>query len=212
VFVVEHPAGLCLFDAGQSALAVHAGYLPRWHPFLRLSRFELVEADEAAAQLERLGYSPGDVRWVVLSHLHTDHVGGVGSFRHAEVIVSRTEWNRATGLAGRVRGYVPQHWPSGVRPRLLDFRGPPVGPFVGSYDVAGDGRMLVVPTPGHTPGHVALLIRDHEQWLCAGDIVHDPSELHRVAPKIDAFCRAEGVRVLTAHDPGATAALTGNTP
>lgn len=211
VFVAEHPAGLCLFDAGQTALAARPGYLPRWHPFLRLARFELGREDEAAVQLRALGHSPDDVRWVVLSHLHTDHVGGLGGVRHAEVVVSRVEWERASGVRGRLRGYVPQHWPAGLRPRLVEFGGPRVGPFAGSYDVAGDGSMLAVPTPGHTPGHVALLVRDPagRRWLCAGDLVHDPSELARVAPDVDAFCRAQDICVLAAHDPLATEATIG---
>lgn len=207
VFLVEHPAGLCLFDAGQTALAARPGYLPRWHPFLRLARFELGPEDEAAAQLRSLGHSPADVRWVVLSHLHTDHVGGVRDFRHAEVIVSCVEWARSTGLPGRLRGYVPQHWPSDLRPHLVDFDGPAVGPFATSYDVAGDGRLLTVPMPGHTPGHVAMVVcpeGGHGRWLCGGDAVHDPSDLQHVCPQVDAFCRAEGIRVLTAHDPRAT--------
>ena len=93
-FLVEHPDGLLLFDTGQTARAAGPGYLPRWHPFLRLSRFELDPGDEVAAQLRRLGVAPGDVRWVVLSHLHTDHVGGLDEFRHGEVIVARVEWER----------------------------------------------------------------------------------------------------------------------
>ncbi len=206
VFVAEHRDGLCLFDAGQTALASRPGYLPRWHPYLRLARFELGPQDEAAAQLQSLGYAAADVRWVVLSHLHTDHVGGVPGFPHAEVVVSRVEWELASGLRGRLRGYVPQHWPSDLQPRLVDFDGPPVGPFAASHDVAGDGLMLAVPAPGHTPGHVAMIVRDRDRarWLCAGDLVHDPRELYQVAPDVDAFCREEGIRVLTSHDPLAT--------
>lgn len=206
VFVIEHPSGLCLFDAGQTALAGQPGYLPRWHPFLRLARFELGPEHEAAAQLRLLGVSPSDVRWVVLSHLHTDHVGGIGGFQQADVVVSRIEWERASGLAGRLRGYLPQYWPAGLRPRLVDFEGPPAGPFATSYDVAGDGLMLVVPAPGHTPGHVAMLVCDagRPRWLCAGDLVHDPDELREAAADVHAFCQAEDVRVLTAHDPRAT--------
>src|SRR5262249_49808464 len=118
VFVVEHPDGLCLFDTGQTARAAEPGYFPWWGPFFRLSRFELAPSDEVVPQLERLALSPGDVRWVVLSHLHTDHVGGLDRFPGAEVLVSREEWGHATGLEGRIRGYTPQHWPRGVEPRL----------------------------------------------------------------------------------------------
>jgi len=194
VFLVHHPDGLCLFDTGQTARAGRPGDLPRWHPFLRLARFELTDQDEIGPQLERHGVDPGSVRWVVLSHLHTDHVGGVGTFPGAEVIVSTVEWERARGLAGRMRGYVPQHWPL-ADPVLVDLVGPPVGPFPGSFDVAGDGRLLVVPTPGHTPGHVSLVVRDSA--FLGGDIAHTPAELPK--PVAD-FCAAEHLAVLLAHD------------
>jgi glyoxylase-like metal-dependent hydrolase (beta-lactamase superfamily II) len=168
-----------------------------------LARFELTAGDEAAAQLERLGISPTAVRWVVLSHLHTDHAGGLAPFSSAEVLVSRTEWELATGWRGRVRGYLPQHWPAGVVPRLVEAQGPALGPFPWSLDIAGDGSLVVVPTPGHTPGHLGLLVRAERRWLLAGDLVHDPGELATVAPELDFWCRSSDVTVLTAHDPAA---------
>jgi glyoxylase-like metal-dependent hydrolase (beta-lactamase superfamily II) len=199
-FAVEHTAGLCLFDTGQSAAAARPGHLPRWHPFLRLARFELGPEDEAPAQLRRAGLDPAATRWVVLSHLHTDHAGGIGMFPDAEVLVSATEWRRATGIGGRLRGYTPGHWPA-LEPTLLDLSGPPVGPFSGSHDLAGDGTLLVVPTPGHTPGHVSLLVdTGSRRYLLAGDLVHDPAALGDVAPAIASWCMAGDVTVLTAHD------------
>jgi N-acyl homoserine lactone hydrolase len=186
-FLVDHPAGRCLFDTGQSARAARSGYLPRWHPFLRLARFELTEQDEVGAQVD-----PVTVRWVVLSHLHTDHAGGLEPFRGAEVLVSRTEWERARGLAGRLRGYLPQRWPEGIEPRLVDFDGPPVGPFAASYDVAGDGRLLLVPVPWHTPGHLGLLVRgERGGYLLGGDV--EPSE------PLASYCAREGLVYLWAH-------------
>ena len=201
VFAVEHPGGLCVFDAGQTAEAAQPGYLPRWHPFLRLARFELEPADEAAAQLRSRGFASEHVRWLVLSHLHTDHAGGVGRFPDADVLVTRTEWQRATGVSGRLRGYLPQHWPSGLVPRLVDFGGPPVGPFAASHDLSGDQRLVLVPTPGHTPGHMAMVVRGERTWLLAGDLAHRPDDLAEVAPAVAGWCRAEDVIVLTAHDP-----------
>jgi glyoxylase-like metal-dependent hydrolase (beta-lactamase superfamily II) len=181
IFLVHHPAGLCLFDTGQTARAAEPGYHQHWHPYLRLARFELEPEDEIGPQLTRAGVQPAEVRWVVLSHLHTDHVGGVGAFPGAEVIVSRVEWERARGFRGQLRGYVPQHWPLG-EPHLVD----------GSYDLAGDGTLVVLPTPGHTPGHLSLVVRDPEGgWFLGGD----------VAPKdIADFCAREGLTPLLAHD------------
>ena len=178
-FAVDHPDGICLFDTGQTARASRGGYHPRWHPYLWLARFELEPEDEVASQLD-----PNTVRWVVLSHLHTDHVGGLPAFTHAEVLVSRIEWQRAAGMPGRLRGYLPQHWPAGLTPRLVDFSGPAAGPFAASHDVAGDGRLLMVPLPGHTPGHAGLLVDG--ETLLAGD----------------ASWPGDQLRVLGAHDPG----------
>ena len=128
-FLVEHPDGLCLFDTGQTARAAEPGWFPRWQPFFRLSRFELEPADEVAAQLRARGIEAGNVRRVVLSHLHTDHVGGLDAFTGAEVLVPRLEWERAVGVRGRIRGYLPQYWPPTIDPLLVDFDGGPVGPF-----------------------------------------------------------------------------------
>jgi len=194
VFLVHHPQGLCLFDAGQTARAAEPGYHHWWHPYLRLARFELTPDDEVGPQLSRRGIDPDSVRWVVVSHLHTDHVGGIGEFPGAEVIVSRIEWERAQGLAGRLRGYVPQHWPL-AEPVLVDLSGPPVGPFHGSFDVAGDGQLVVVPTPGHSPGHVSLVVRGTA--FLGGDVAHTPAELPR---PLAAFCAEEQLRVLLTHD------------
>ena len=201
-YLVEYPGGFCLFDAGQTARAAAPGWFPSWQPFFRLSRFELEPEDEIAPQLRARGIDPKEVGLVVLSHLHTDHVGGLDAFRHAEVVVPRLEWERATGLPGRIRGYVPQRWPAGLEPRLVDFDGAALGPFGSSHDIIGDGRLQLVPTPGHTPGHAALLVRDDvRSWLLVGDLAHTAAEVEQVAPQIAAWCRAEGVSVLAAHDP-----------
>jgi glyoxylase-like metal-dependent hydrolase (beta-lactamase superfamily II) len=199
VFLVQHPHGLCLFDAGQTARASRPGYHPRWHPYLRLARFELTSEDEVGPQLRTHGIDPGAVRWLVLSHLHTDHVGGVGAFPEAEVLVSRIEWERARGVSGRLRGYVPQHWPL-ADPVLVDPTGPAVGPFAGSFDVAGDGELLLVPTPGHTPGHLSMLVRDNAAAggaLLGGDIAHSPAE---VPAPVARFCAEQCLVVLLTHD------------
>lgn len=207
-FVVRHPEGICLFDAGQCAAAAEPGYFPAWHPFFRPSRFELRSEDETAAQLRRVGIAPQQVRWVVLSHMHTDHVGGVRAFTDAEVLVSDVEWGRAQGLGGRLRGYLPQYWPDGLHPRLVRFDDAPVGPFASSFDLCGDGRLVLVPTPGHTSGHIAMLVTlGRGRWLLCGDLVHTRSELVGIAPQIDRFCREHQIVVLATHDADADTLL-----
>ncbi|MDX6667110.1 MAG: hypothetical protein QOK04_490 [Solirubrobacteraceae bacterium] len=208
VFAIEHPRGVCLFDAGQTARAARRGHFPRWHPFFRLSRFELDEEDEIAPGLRRVGIDPADVRWIVLSHLHTDHVGGLATLPGCEVLVTRTEWRRAAGWRGRVRGYLPQHWPPTIVPRLVDLDGPAVGPFASSLDLLGDGRLVLVPTPGHTPGHVSLLVRgDRRGFFLAGDLVERAADLGAARPDIAAFAAEQKLVVLATHDDAAAQAV-----
>ena len=169
-FLVEFTDGSrCLFDTGQTARAAAPRWFPFWHPFFRLSRFELTPADEIASRLRSIGVEPGSIGTVVLSHLHTDHVGGIDTFPHARVIVHRLEWERATGIGGP-RARLPA--PAMARPassrRWWTSTARRSGPFPASYDVAGDGRLLLVPTPGHTAGHAALLVRDRGAVLAAG--------------------------------------------
>jgi N-acyl homoserine lactone hydrolase len=209
VFLIEHPDGLCLVDAGQTARSTRAGYFPGWYPFFRLSRFELSPTEEAAQQVVAAGFDVQDVRWVVLTHMHTDHVGGIGAFRGAEVVVTRREWERARGFRGRLRGYLPQYWPDALEPRTVEFTGPALGPFPGSFDVSRDGRLVLVPFPGHTLGHAALFARSDADGslLFVGDAVLRASELDAVAPEVAAWCREHAVGVLAAHDDGAALLL-----
>lgn len=208
VFAVVHPDGVLVFDTGQSAAAARPGFLPWWHPYLRLARFELTREDEAAEQLRQLGIDPAAVRWVVLSHLHTDHAGGVAAFPQAEVIVSEIEWRLARGFGGRLRGYVQQQIPA--QPRLARFDGPRVGPFPRSEDLAGDTSLLLVPTPGHTAGHLSVLVRgENGAYLLAGDLVHESAELETTAPDIAAYCTANNMVVLATHDQAALDLLSG---
>ena len=100
---------------------------------------------------------------------------------------------------------LPQYWPTHVPPHLVSFSGPAVGPFPSSYDVAGDGRLVMVPLPGHTPGHSALLVRNgaDQSFLCAGDAALTAAKMMGEFPAIATWCVAEQITVLTSHDDAA---------
>lgn len=179
-WVVEHPEGIIVVDTGETARTSEPGYFPRWHPYYRLGVEEDVGArDEIGPRLEALGIPPRDVRWVVMTHLHTDHAGGLHHFPDAEILVSSTEYAAARGAMGRLRGYLPQHWPEWFEPTLLELdesRRRPLPARGTALTRAGDVR--VVPTPGHTAGHVSVLVDEGPRTLImAGDTSYTEANL-----------------------------------
>lgn len=121
-------------------------------------------------QLAEIGLKPPDVTYVAISHTHGDHIGNVGLFPDAEILIQRTEYewihggngpnenvNQLMALARRLIGN-PRHI------RLID----------GDLDVFGDGSVTLISTPGHTPGSQSLLVhlKNSGFTILSGDVVH----------------------------------------
>jgi glyoxylase-like metal-dependent hydrolase (beta-lactamase superfamily II) len=170
-WLIEHPEGIIVVDTGESARVLQPGYFPGWHPFYRYGvKFFISPEQEIGPQLRTLGLHPDDVRWVVLTHLHTDHAGGLGHFPKAEILVSRTEYTFASSFAGRMSGYLVQRWPSWFAPRLVDFASTPLGPFPQSFALTQAGDVTLIPTTGHSSGHLSVVVRDGDDTIfLAGD-------------------------------------------
>jgi N-acyl homoserine lactone hydrolase len=170
-WVIEHPEGILVIDTGETARATEPGYFPWWHPYYKLGLREWVRPEEEIGhQLRALGIAPADVRWVVMTHLHTDHAGGLHHFPKTEILVSRAEHQNATGRGRQLRGYLPQYWPAWFKPTLIDFAPQPCGPFPASYTLTTAGDIHLVPTPGHTLGHLSVIVQDQQNTLFfAGD-------------------------------------------
>jgi N-acyl homoserine lactone hydrolase len=170
-WLIEHPEGPIVVDTGETSRAAEPGYLTPWHPYFRLAVREWVRPeDEIGPQLRGLGIAPEDVRRVVLTHFHTDHAGGLAHFHDSEIVTSRRAFEEARGLAGKVRGFLPQHWPAGFAPTALDFDGGPFGPFPSSASLTAAGDVRLLPTPGHTAGHVSVAVEEDDTVVfLAGD-------------------------------------------
>lgn len=178
-WVLEHAEGLIVVDTGETARAGGDGYFPRWHPYFRLAVREQVEpAQEIGPSMRALGLDPADVRWVVMTHLHTDHAGGLHHFPHAEIVVSATEHATASGLPGKVRGYLPHRWPAWFQPTLIDDWNEPDPDFGCAHFLTVRRDVRIVPTPGHTAGHVSVLVEEGQHdLLFAGDTSYTQANL-----------------------------------
>ncbi len=200
-FVLEHTLGLCVFDTGQTAAASRPGYHQRWHPFLRVSRFELEARRRAAAAAPRAWPRPrrralGRPLAPPYRPRRHDRIVLGGRRDHLENRVAARPG--AAGKNARLHPTALAGWARGASGRN---DGPAVGPFAGSFDIAGDSSLLLVPTPTHTPGHLSMLAdADDGRVLLGGDLAHTRAELARTAPDIAAWCAQEGVRVLLAHE------------
>ena len=217
-FAIEHPEGVIVVDTGETARVGDPGYFPRWQLFVRLAVREHVEPEqEIGPQLEQLGIRPRDVRRVVMTHLHTDHAGGLHHFADSEILVSRTELRYAGGLRGRLRGYPNDRWPAWFDPTPLDLPPDPFGPFPASLRLTAAGDVTLVPVPGHTPGQLAVVVQDgdHSVMLAADSsytqdamlrgvadgVGDDDDAQRRTHERIRAYAAANPTVYLPAHDP-----------
>lgn len=233
VYVIEHARGLVLFDLGQDRASVTDpdNYFPGQPVrFLydRLARFQIGPHETLTAQLAARGYASSDVRVAVMSHLHEDHIGGIRELPGAEFVVSQAEWAELERPFPEPRGFLRKHVDlPGVRYRRISFEpiaDPALEPFDQAHDLMGDGSLLLLPTPGHTPGSMSLLVRrtPGAPLLMVGDLTYEVELLD--AGRIPGIGGADGLRkastmvrglqnrnpdlaILPAHDPGAAARL-----
>jgi N-acyl homoserine lactone hydrolase len=185
VYLIDHPqAGLILVDAGINWDQAHAHHDYYRGRLARMSLDEdeylLGQDEELSAQLGRLGYRCSDISTVIVTHLHEDHIGGLLSVRHAKVVLAAPEWTRV-GSWNRMARFLPFLAMEKFSPSIAGMAPPQVvafssGAFCGfarSQDLLGDGSVVLLPTPGHTSGHLAVLVRlDGYQVLCCGDTIY----------------------------------------
>ena len=177
-YVIEHPDGLIVVDTGISENANEPILFPPYMPLVqRAARFKISKEEEIGTQMIARGLNPHDVRYVILTHLHQDHDGGLHHFPDAEFIVSHKEWDAASGLVGRLSGYLNHCWFDGFSPTIIDFADEPIGAFPQSYSLLPD--VILVPTYGHSTGHLSLIYQQEDQtFVFAGDMAYTDHALY----------------------------------
>jgi len=176
--LIETDAGLVLVDTGYGLRDVAH---PHRHPEPRITRamramlnIKLREEETAIRQIERLGFSPADVRHIVLTHLDFDHAGGLEDFPGATVHLMDAEYSAATGprtgFVPRNR-YRPSQFDEVTSWRRYSGQGETWFGFPAVRGLEGlPPEILLVPLPGHTWGHAGVAVDTGSGWLLhAGD-------------------------------------------
>lgn len=172
-FLIEHPKGLILVDTG-------------WHSDMRYDQYEILgdlhykinkaflpKGQAIDEQLSAMDIKPSDLDYVILSHLHSDHVSGLKLVADAKkILVSDIEWEAANG--DYAMAYEASMW-KGVDLQTFPLQDTGYGPQGKSYDLFGDGSIILVSVAGHTPGLCAVQINNNDKFvLLTGDCGYAP--------------------------------------
>jgi glyoxylase-like metal-dependent hydrolase (beta-lactamase superfamily II) len=165
--LVRHPRGDLMIDTGFGRdIDMHFKTLPAFGRALTTYS----KGTPAADQLAAAGYERRSLRAVIVTHAHWDHVSGVADLPGTPIWVTPEEHRFITGgakLTELARSLPGARWEE----YALD-GGPYLG-FPRSHDVYGDGAIVIVPVPGHTPGSVAVFLSlpDGKHYALVGDLV-----------------------------------------
>jgi N-acyl homoserine lactone hydrolase len=159
-YLIHHPQGYLLWGTGipdrfldiPSGVPSYGGR-PNWVVNKGLKK-----------QLEQLGIKPSAIRYIGLANSHIDHVGNLGTFPDATILIQKAEWDFFQALPFR-----PEMVDEG---RLMTDKR--MVKIEGDYDVFGDGTVMIIATPSVTPGNQSLLLKLPKTGaiLFSGDVIH----------------------------------------
>lgn len=166
-YLIEHPKGLILIDTGWNKLVRQSNW-KELGPQVQINTGYLPQGWSIDERLQELGYKPSDIDYLLLSHMHCDHVSGLKQVKDAKnILVSQPEWKIANRLP---MVYLPHEW-KGVTVQTYQYDHSNIGPFDESFDLFGDGSIVQIHTPGHAAGMSATIIKgsDDKYVLLAAD-------------------------------------------
>lgn len=204
--LLRHVQGNVLFDTGCHPTVV-SDVEARWGWLAKVITPVMTKDDNVVAGLADMGMTPDDIDVVVCSHFHVDHCGCNVFFKRATLIAHARELEAARAPGAEEQGYLPIEWDHPL----------PTDAIAGERDVFGDGRIVLLPLPGHTPGTLGALVELERsgQFLLASDALSlretlDSGFVPRNTWNADALVKslaeirriaARGATVICGHDP-----------
>jgi glyoxylase-like metal-dependent hydrolase (beta-lactamase superfamily II) len=182
-FLIKHHDDYLLFDTGMGTQIdnqYQQGMPIWWQPFFKYDK----PVVSARTQLNQAGMPP--LKRVILSHSHWDHAGGVLDFPEAKVFVAQAELalihNPSTGPGGTWESQISA---ASIQWETLQFKPIPFKGYPESLDLFQDGKVVLVPMPGHTPGSVGLFVTADSGvvYFFIGDVAWTVAALKEGAPK-----------------------------
>lgn len=175
--LICHPEkGWILFDTGYTKrfYDATAGFPNKFYALI--TKVVVTENDEVKTQLQHFGLTTADIKHIILSHFHADHIGGLKDFEQATVYCSRPAYQQlktTNSFFGFTKGILKSLLPAnlGKNIKFIEECGLPVKDeiFGVIYDLFHDGHILIYPLPGHAAGQVGILLRTdkHSYFLIA---------------------------------------------
>jgi glyoxylase-like metal-dependent hydrolase (beta-lactamase superfamily II) len=171
---VQNGVTCLLVETNQGPLLIDTGFGIRDYSsptrsmnfFLSLMRSPRDVKETAFHQVQRLGFKPEEVKHILQTHLHLDHAGGLPDFPHAKVHVMRAEHEHT--LSHRNWEYRPEHWAHGPDWVLHKGNGSKWYDFDAIKLPGFEPEIWLVPLVGHTPGHMAIAIKQGSGWVLHG--------------------------------------------
>jgi glyoxylase-like metal-dependent hydrolase (beta-lactamase superfamily II) len=167
VWVIEHPEGTIVIDTGENTESLDIDkYLAKESFFARYQfkhacKVKIQPQEELNHQLNKINIEVDDVKLVILTHLHSDHVDGLKFFPKQEILLGKYEFLHPDNC-------FLSTLPSWFKPKTVDFLQNKIEVFNQAYPISQSEDLLLIPTPGHTLGHNSVLLKTDDFHIIFG--------------------------------------------
>ncbi len=161
-YLIKHPKGTLFWDAGLADQLIKS----KNGVDVMDGAFNMSVSKTLRSQLAEISIDPSKIDFLAFSHLHNDHTGNADLFRSSTWLMQEAEYNMAFSESAKNYGYHPQDYVNSKSNTVIKLRG--------NHDVFGDGAVIIISTPGHSPGHQSLFVDLPKTGpvILSGDLYH----------------------------------------